>query len=181
MKIPTRAYSLDMNEYDVGVENFHGDKDLNEEDSDEYERDFCNGIDEGEILAEDDDGAEDDIFRQLAQKDKDLLLAAELGKALLEKNEELNQKYELLQEDYSQAVEELEQDKYELKLKVERLQDANDSRVHELQADLVTLRNELKTLQSNSNNDKQSKRETFCWTYGGEHTTAFRSSKGKDR
>lgn len=105
MKIPTRAYSLDMNEYDVGVENFHGDKDLNEEDSDEYERDFCNGIDEGEILAEDDDGAEDDIFRQLAQKDKDLLLAAELGKALLEKNEELNQKYELLQEDYSQAVE----------------------------------------------------------------------------
>ena len=45
---------------------------------------------------------------------------------------------------------------------MERLEDANDSRVHELQADLIALRNELKTLQSNSMNDKQSKRETFA-------------------
>lgn len=45
---------------------------------------------------------------------------------------------------------------------MERLEDANDSRVHELQADLIALRNELKTLQSNSINDKQSKRETFA-------------------
>jgi len=45
---------------------------------------------------------------------------------------------------------------------VERLEDGNDSRVHELQADLLALRNELKTLQSNSINDKQSKRETFA-------------------
>lgn len=56
----------------------------------------------------------------------------------------------------------MEQDKYELKLKVERLQNGNDSRVHELQADLRALRNELKTLQSNTNNDKQNKRETFA-------------------
>lgn len=42
------------------------------------------------------------------------------------------------------------------------MQDGNDSRVHELQADLIALRNELKTLQSNSKNDKQSKRETFA-------------------
>lgn len=56
----------------------------------------------------------------------------------------------------------MEQDKYELKLKVERLQNGNDSRVHELQADLRGLRNELKTLQSNTNNDKQNKRETFA-------------------
>lgn len=165
MKIPTEvAYSLDMNEYEIGVDNFNGDKDVTGEDCDEFERDFCNGVVEnGEILADDDDEEEDsDVYRQLAQKDKDLLLAAELGKALLEKNEELSQKYELLQEEYSQVVEELEQDKYELKLKVERLEDGNDSRVHELQADLIALRNELKTLQSNSMNDKQSKRETFA-------------------
>ncbi|XP_078363042.1 uncharacterized protein LOC144647159 [Oculina patagonica] len=164
MKIPTEiAYSLEMNEYEIGGDNFHGDKDVTGEDSDEFERDFYNEIDEnGEILAEDEDGDENDIYRQLAQKEKDLLLAAELGKALLEKNEEISQKYELLQEEYSQVVEELEQDKYELRLKVERLQDGNDSRVHELQADLITLRNELKTLQSNSMNDKQSKRETFA-------------------
>lgn len=107
MKIPTEvAYSLDMNEYEIGVDNFRGDKDVTGEDCDEFERDFCNGIDEkGEILPHDDDEAEDDVYRQLAQKDKDLLLAAELGKALLEKNEELSQKYELLQEEYSQVVE----------------------------------------------------------------------------
>ena len=107
MKIPKEvAYSLDMNEYEIGVDIFHGDKDVTGEDCDEFERDFCNGVDEnGESLADDDDEAEDDVYRQLAQKDKDLLLAAELGKALLEKNEELSHKYELLQEEYSQVVE----------------------------------------------------------------------------
>lgn len=107
MKIPTEiAYSLEMNEYEIGGDNFHGDKDVTGEDSDEFERDFYNEIDEnGEILAEDEDGDENDIYRQLAQKEKDLLLAAELGKALLEKNEEISQKYELLQEEYSQVVE----------------------------------------------------------------------------
>lgn len=107
MKVPPEvAYSLDMNEYEIGGENFHGDKDLNGEDCDGFERDFYNGLDgDGEIFTEDDDEGDDDIYRQLAQKEKDLLLAAELGKALLEKNEELNQKYELLQEEYSQAVE----------------------------------------------------------------------------
>lgn len=165
MKFPTRAvYTLDMNDYDIGVENFHGEQDL-EGGGCDYERDFCNGIsDEGKSLTDDRDGLEgdDDIYRQLAQKEKDLLLAAELGKALLEKNEELNRNHELLQEEYSQVVEELEQDKYELKLKVERLQDGNDSRVHELQADLIALRNELKTLQTNSETDNQNKRETVA-------------------
>lgn len=107
MKIQTEvAYSLDMNEYEIGVDNFHGDKDVTGGDCDEFEKVFCNGIDEnGEILADEDEEDEDDVYRQLAQKDKDLLLAAELGKALLEKNEELSQKYELLQEEYSQVVE----------------------------------------------------------------------------
>ena len=105
MKVPTQiAYSLEMNEYEIEGDNFHGDKGVTGEHSDEFERDFYNGIENGEISAEDDE-AEDDIYSQLAQKDKDLLLAAELGKALLEKNEELGQKYELLQEEYSQVVE----------------------------------------------------------------------------
>ena len=109
MKFPTlTAYTLDMNGYEIGNDNFHGDQDL-EEDGCEYERDFCNGITEdGQALADVEDeleGDDDDIYRQLAQKDKDLLLAAELGKALLEENKELNQKYEMLQEEYSQAVE----------------------------------------------------------------------------
>ena len=106
MKFPTRiAISLDMNDYEIGVDDFHSEQDLGGENCG-YERDFCNGISEdGKDLADVEGEGDDDIYRQLAQKEKDLLLAAELGKALLEKNEELNQKYEMLQEEYSQVVE----------------------------------------------------------------------------
>lgn len=46
-----------------------------------------------------------DIWSQLQQKEADILLAAELGKALLEKNEELVKQQEKLIEDYSQKLE----------------------------------------------------------------------------
>ena len=46
-----------------------------------------------------------DIFTQLAQKEKDLILAAELGKALLERNEELTRANERITEEYSHKLE----------------------------------------------------------------------------
>merc|ERR1712012_575577 len=49
--------------------------------------------------------AEADIYALLEQKERDLLLAAELGKALLEKNEELSQTNEKMAEDFSQKLE----------------------------------------------------------------------------
>ena len=42
---------------------------------------------------------------QLDQKDNDLMLAAELGKALLEKNSDLEKKLELSSEEYSNRIE----------------------------------------------------------------------------
>lgn len=48
---------------------------------------------------------EADIHEQLMQKEKDLLLAAELGKALLEKNEELSRQNERITEEYTQKLE----------------------------------------------------------------------------
>jgi coiled-coil domain-containing protein 64 len=42
---------------------------------------------------------------QLKQKDCDLFLAAELGKALLDKNEELSRQNETITEEYSQKLE----------------------------------------------------------------------------
>uniref|UniRef100_A0A182NQK2 HAP1 N-terminal domain-containing protein n=1 Tax=Anopheles dirus TaxID=7168 RepID=A0A182NQK2_9DIPT len=48
---------------------------------------------------------EKDVWAQLHQKEADLLLAAELGKALLEKNEELKKNQEKLIDDYSTKVE----------------------------------------------------------------------------
>lgn len=46
-----------------------------------------------------------DIYTQLAQKEQDLILAAELGKALLERNEELTRANEKITEDYSAKLE----------------------------------------------------------------------------
>lgn len=49
--------------------------------------------------------ADKDVWAQLHQKEADLLLAAELGKALLEKNEELQKQQEKLIDDYSVKLE----------------------------------------------------------------------------
>lgn len=46
-----------------------------------------------------------DVYSQLAQREKDLVLAAELGKALLEKNEEISRANERLAEEYSHKLE----------------------------------------------------------------------------
>ena len=46
-----------------------------------------------------------DIYAQLAHKERDLLLAAQLGKALLEKNEELSMQNEKIAEEYSRQLE----------------------------------------------------------------------------
>ncbi|KAG5876657.1 hypothetical protein JTB14_029389 [Gonioctena quinquepunctata] len=47
----------------------------------------------------------EDVWTQLQQKENDLQLAAELGKALLEKNEELKKQQEALVEEYSKKLE----------------------------------------------------------------------------
>lgn len=47
----------------------------------------------------------DDIYTQLAQKEKDLILAAELGKALLERNQELTRQNDRMGEEFSQQLE----------------------------------------------------------------------------
>ena len=46
-----------------------------------------------------------DVYAQLAQKEKDLVLAAELGKALLGKNEDLARQSEKLADDFSRRLE----------------------------------------------------------------------------
>lgn len=84
-----------------------------------------------------------DVYAQLQQKEKDLILAAELGKALLEKNEELSRHNERLAEEYSQKLEEIEQDRHLLRRKLLSTQSECDTRVLELQADIRELQNAL--------------------------------------
>lgn len=47
----------------------------------------------------------EDVWTQLQQKENDLILAAEFGKALLDKNEELKKQQELIIEEYSKKLE----------------------------------------------------------------------------
>ena len=49
--------------------------------------------------------ADADLYAQLEQKERDLMLAAELGKALLDKNEELSRQNERIAEDFSVKLE----------------------------------------------------------------------------
>lgn len=54
-------------------------------------------------VSEDSDAG--DVYSQLAQKEKDLLLAAEIGKELLERNSDLSRQNERLTEEYSRKLE----------------------------------------------------------------------------
>ncbi|KAE8740202.1 hypothetical protein FOCC_FOCC014282 [Frankliniella occidentalis] len=51
------------------------------------------------------DAQGEDVYAELQRKEKDLILAAELGKALLEKNEELSRQNERIAEEFSQKLE----------------------------------------------------------------------------
>ncbi|XP_055635586.1 bicaudal D-related protein homolog isoform X1 [Toxorhynchites rutilus septentrionalis] len=84
-----------------------------------------------------------DVWAQLHQKEADLLLAAELGKALLEKNEELKKQHEKLVDDYSGKLEKLEQEKYILKRQLEITSSENDAIILELQTDIKQFRQRL--------------------------------------
>ncbi|XP_037292774.1 bicaudal D-related protein homolog [Manduca sexta] len=86
-----------------------------------------------------DSSVEPDVWSQLQQKESDLLLAAELGKALLEKNEELKKEQDKLTEEYSKKLEELEQEKHLLRRRLDTTQGEYEARILELQNDIKEL------------------------------------------
>uniref|UniRef100_A0A6B0VCT7 Putative non-specific serine/threonine protein kinase n=2 Tax=Ixodes ricinus TaxID=34613 RepID=A0A6B0VCT7_IXORI len=104
-----------------------------------------------EIRSRDDEGDEDgagDVYSQLAQKEKDLLLAAEIGKELLERNTDLSRQNERLTEEYSRKLEALEQEKHALRRKLDSVSGESDGRLSELQADLAQARQQLAEQQA---------------------------------
>ncbi|XP_050353501.1 bicaudal D-related protein homolog [Nymphalis io] len=82
---------------------------------------------------------EQDVWSQLQQKESDLLLAAELGKALLEKNEELKKEQDRIAEEYSKKLEALEQEKHLLRRRLDTEQGEYEARLLELQNDIKEL------------------------------------------
>ncbi|XP_055331447.1 LOW QUALITY PROTEIN: BICD family-like cargo adapter 1 [Paramacrobiotus metropolitanus] len=100
---------------------------------------------EKRMSQEGDDGsaAGSDLYTQLQQKERDLLLAAELGKALLERNEELTKRQDVLSKDYAARIEELEHERHALKRRLDAIEVEYDGRIAELQNDLTYVQKEL--------------------------------------
>uniref|UniRef100_A0A8C6XSD3 BICD family-like cargo adapter 2 n=1 Tax=Naja naja TaxID=35670 RepID=A0A8C6XSD3_NAJNA len=89
------------------------------------------------------DPEEADLGVLLQRKEQDLLLAAELGKMLLERNEELERRYDELMKEHLEVKEHLEQEKHELRRHLESGRAEFETRTAELEADLVAARVQL--------------------------------------
>lgn len=59
----------------------------------------------GEHISMDTSSMGEDVWTQLQQKENDLQLAAEFGKALLDKNEELKKQKDAILEEYTKKLE----------------------------------------------------------------------------
>ncbi|XP_069470930.1 BICD family-like cargo adapter 1 [Ambystoma mexicanum] len=83
----------------------------------------------------------------LEQKEEQLVLAAQLGKALLEENEELRAENRRLQERATHALQETEQQQYWLVQRSEGREKEWESRACELEAGMKVLQGELQRMQ----------------------------------
>ncbi|KAM9475611.1 BICD family-like cargo adapter 1 [Clarias gariepinus] len=84
-----------------------------------------------------------DLLALFQQKEKDLVLAAKLGKALLERNQDLTKQYEKMTKDLNEKLENLEQEKHELRKRLEIREGEWEGRVAELETDVQQLKGEL--------------------------------------
>lgn len=87
-----------------------------------------------------------ELVAALKQKQEEVLLAAQLGNALLLENRQLKEHSDKLHEQYADKLEGLEQGKHELRLKLEGCQSQWESQVSELERDVRDLRFEVERL-----------------------------------
>ncbi|XP_029917025.1 BICD family-like cargo adapter 1 [Myripristis murdjan] len=92
-------------------------------------------------------GPNADLLSLFRQKEKDLVLAAKLGKALLERNQDLTKQYEKMNKDLNEKLEHLEQEKHELRRRLESREGEWEGRVAELETDVQQLQGELERHQ----------------------------------
>ncbi|XP_013411322.1 BICD family-like cargo adapter 1 isoform X3 [Lingula anatina] len=120
----------------------------------EYCNAYLNNMERNEQQSQEQQGQvkndADDVYVQLQQKEQDLLLAAQLGKALLERNEELQKKNEQLAEEYAQKLEEMQQQRHELKFLMEIKEGQYENAIKDLHQDVEYLRRELEQRQQQS-------------------------------
>ncbi|XP_058488954.1 BICD family-like cargo adapter 1 isoform X2 [Solea solea] len=87
-----------------------------------------------------------ELVLALKQKEEEVILAAQLGNALLLENRQLKERSETLHEQYADKLEELEQGRHELRLKLQGCQSQWESQVGDLERDVRELRAQVELL-----------------------------------
>ncbi|KAM3874826.1 BICD family-like cargo adapter 1 [Diretmus argenteus] len=87
-----------------------------------------------------------ELLAALKQKEEEVILAAQLGNALLLENRQLKEQSEKLDEQYADKLEELEQSRHELRLKLEGCQSQRESQVGDLERDVRELSGQVERL-----------------------------------
>ncbi|XP_030634465.1 BICD family-like cargo adapter 1 [Chanos chanos] len=87
-----------------------------------------------------------ELLVALRQKEEEVILAAELGKALLLENSQLKEENTKLQEQFTDRLEELEQGRHELRVKLDRSRAEWESQVSELERDVRELNGQVERL-----------------------------------
>uniref|UniRef100_A0A087YCJ2 Si:ch211-235m3.5 n=1 Tax=Poecilia formosa TaxID=48698 RepID=A0A087YCJ2_POEFO len=87
-----------------------------------------------------------ELLAALKQKEEEVILAAQLGNALLLENRQLKEQSDKLHEQFTDKLEELEQGRHELRLKLEGCQSQWESQVGELERDVRELSAQVEQL-----------------------------------
>uniref|UniRef100_A0A3P9QG77 Si:ch211-235m3.5 n=1 Tax=Poecilia reticulata TaxID=8081 RepID=A0A3P9QG77_POERE len=87
-----------------------------------------------------------ELLAALKQKEEEVILAAQLGNALLLENRQLKEQSDKLHEQFTDKLEELEQGRHELRLKLEGCQSHWESQVGELERDVRELSAQVEQL-----------------------------------
>ncbi|XP_051828874.1 BICD family-like cargo adapter 1 isoform X3 [Antechinus flavipes] len=101
----------------------------------------------GQLLQPSSTQQEPELLSVIRQKEKDLVLAARLGKALLERNQDMSRQYEQMHKELTDKLEHLEQEKHELRRRFENREGEWEGRVSELESDVRQLQVELEKQQ----------------------------------
>ncbi|XP_050985695.1 BICD family-like cargo adapter 1 isoform X2 [Labeo rohita] len=101
----------------------------------------------------------EELFAALRQKEDEVLLAAQVGNALLLENRQLKEERDALHDKYTQQLEELEQGRYELRVKLDDCQAQWESQASELERDVQELQAQVERLnQSLSETEREKSR-----------------------
>uniref|UniRef100_A0A3Q4GM27 Si:ch211-235m3.5 n=1 Tax=Neolamprologus brichardi TaxID=32507 RepID=A0A3Q4GM27_NEOBR len=101
-----------------------------------------------------------ELLAALKQKEEEVILAAQLGNALLLENRQLKEQSEKLHEQYAEKLEDLEQGKHEVRLKLERHQSQWESQMGDLERDARELSAQVEQLTRSLSEAERDKSRT---------------------